>query len=83
MTDGFIPPHGGYQDLFSYQKAEIVYDGTVRFCERFLSKRDRTYDQMIQAGYCSNELECDWKRAHDSYYCGGHYSWEVIFQKTY
>jgi hypothetical protein len=40
-------------------------------------------DQMIQAGYCSNELECDWKRAHDSYYCGGHYSWEVIFQKTY
>lgn len=40
-------------------------------------------DQMIQAGYCANELECDWKRANDSYYCGGHYSWEVIFQKTY
>ena len=40
-------------------------------------------DQMIQAGYCSNELECDWKRQHDSYYCGGHYSWEVVFQKTY
>jgi len=40
-------------------------------------------DQMIQAGYCSNELECDWKRENDSYYCGGHYSWEVIFQKTY
>jgi hypothetical protein len=38
---------------------------------------------MIEAGYCSNELECDWKREHDSYYCGGHYSWEVIFQKTY
>ena len=40
-------------------------------------------EQMIQAGYCSNELECDWKRQYDSYYCGGHYSWEVIFQKTY
>jgi len=40
-------------------------------------------DQMIQAGYCANELECDWKRENDSYYCGGHYSWEVIFQKTY
>ncbi len=40
-------------------------------------------DQMIQAGYCANDLECDWKRANDSYYCGGHYSWEVIFQKTY
>jgi hypothetical protein len=38
---------------------------------------------MIEAGYCSNELECDWKRQHDSYYCGGHYSWEVVFQKTY
>lgn len=46
---GFIPPHGGYQELLSFRKARIVYDGTVRFCERFLNKRDRTYDQMIQA----------------------------------
>lgn len=37
---------------------------------------------MIEAGYCANELECDWKREHDSYYCGAHYSWEVVFQKT-
>ena len=49
MTEGFIPPHGGYQQLFSYRKAEIVYDATVYFCARFLDKRDRTYDQMIQA----------------------------------
>ena len=27
----------------------MVYDGTVKFCERFLQKRDRTYDQMVQA----------------------------------
>jgi len=47
--DGFIPPHGGYKDLLSYHKAEIVYDATVKFCERFLDKRDRTVDQMIQA----------------------------------
>ena len=47
--DTFIPPHGGYQKLLSYQKAQIVYDGTVRFCERLLQKRDRTYDQMVQA----------------------------------
>lgn len=40
-------------------------------------------EQMIAAGYCANDLECDWKRANDSYYCGGHYSWEVIFQKTH
>ena len=49
MTAGFIPPHGGYEDLLSFQKARIIYDGTVRFCERFIEKRDRTYDQMIQA----------------------------------
>lgn len=46
---GFIPPHGGYEDLLSFRKARIVYDGTVRFCERFLDKRDRTVDQMVQA----------------------------------
>jgi len=45
----FIPPHGGYRNLLAYQKAQIVYDATARFCERFLEKRDRTYDQMVQA----------------------------------
>jgi len=35
--------------LLSYRKAEIVYDATVYFCGRYLEKRDRTYDQMIQA----------------------------------
>ena len=49
MTERFIPPHGGYRKLRSYQKAEIVYDATVYFCDRFLNKRDRTYDQMVQA----------------------------------
>ena len=49
MTDGFIPPHGGYQDLLSYRKSLIVYDITVNFCKRFLDRRDRTVDQMVQA----------------------------------
>jgi restriction system protein len=44
-----IPPHGGYRDLQSYQMAEIVYDATVMFCDRFISKRSRTHDQMVQA----------------------------------
>jgi restriction system protein len=44
-----IPPHGGYQNLQSYKMAEIVYDATVRFCDRFISKRSRTHDQMVQA----------------------------------
>jgi four helix bundle suffix protein len=46
---GFIPPHGNYHDLLSYQKAEVVYDLTYRFCQRFLSRGDRTIDQMVQA----------------------------------
>lgn len=46
---GFIPPHGQYRKLLSYRKAEVVYDITVRFCGRFLERRDRTVDQMIQA----------------------------------
>lgn len=50
MTDGFIPPHGGYAQLRSYQNAEIVYDATVYFCNNFLDvNRDRTHGQMIQA----------------------------------
>jgi four helix bundle protein len=50
MADnGFIPAHGGYEDLKSFQKARIVYDGTVCFCRWFLDKRDRTVDQMVQA----------------------------------
>jgi len=46
---GFIPAHGGYRNLFSYQKAEIVYDGTVYFTKRFFNKFDRTVGQMVQA----------------------------------
>jgi four helix bundle suffix protein len=46
---GFLPPHGNYQELLSYQKAEVVFDITYRFCHRFLSKGDRTIDQMVQA----------------------------------
>jgi four helix bundle suffix protein len=49
MTGGFIPAHGGYKNLLSYQKAEIVYDATVYFCNRFVENRDRTHDQMVQA----------------------------------
>ena len=48
-TEGFIPPHGGYRNLFSYQKAEIIYDGTVYFTNRFFNKYDRTVGQMVQA----------------------------------
>lgn len=53
-TDGthgprIIPPHGGYHNLKSYQVAEIVFDATNAFCDRFVNPRSRTYDQMVQA----------------------------------
>lgn len=49
VSDTFIPPHGGYQDLLSFQKARIVYDATVYFCDRYIDRRSRTHDQMVQA----------------------------------
>jgi len=45
----FIPAHGNYEELLSYQKAEVVFDVTYHFCQRFLQKGDRTVDQMVQA----------------------------------
>lgn len=44
-----LPPRGDYTKLLSYQKAAVVYEITFHFCQRFLSKGDRTVDQMIQA----------------------------------
>ena len=44
-----IPRHGGYRNLKSFQLAQLCYDVTVRFCDRYISKRSRTHDQMVQA----------------------------------
>ena len=44
-----IVAHGGYEDLASYQMAEIAFDGTNYFCDRYISKRSRTHDQMVQS----------------------------------
>jgi four helix bundle suffix protein len=49
VSERLIPDHGGYRDLEAFKMAELVYDGTVRFCERFMDKRSRTFDQMVQA----------------------------------
>jgi four helix bundle suffix protein len=48
-SDGVLLPHGGYERLRSYKVAEAVYDATVVFCDRFIDKRSRTHDQMVQA----------------------------------
>lgn len=44
-----IPLHGGYRKLKSFQMAQLIYDVTVRFCNRYVEKRSRTHDQMVQA----------------------------------
>ena len=44
-----IPTHGGYRKLKSFRVAQLVYDVTVRFCDRYVNRRSRTHDQMVQA----------------------------------
>jgi len=48
-AEKLIPKHGGYRKLKSFQVARAVYDLTVRFCDRYVDKRSRTHDQMVQA----------------------------------
>lgn len=44
-----IPLHGGYRNLKTFRLAQLVYDVTVRFCDRYMDRRSRTRDQMVQA----------------------------------
>ncbi len=44
-----ISKHGGYRKLKSFQIAQLIYDVTTRFCDRYIEKRSRTHDQMVQA----------------------------------
>jgi four helix bundle suffix protein len=48
-SDRALVPRGNYEILLGFQKAEVVYDITFRFAHRFLTKGDRTIDQMVQA----------------------------------
>jgi four helix bundle suffix protein len=54
-SEGFIPPHGGYEKLLAYPKTQILYDATVRFFDRFIDKKSRTHDQMVQAARSGNK----------------------------
>ena len=51
MSHGFIPKHGGYRNLVVYRVAEIIYDFTFRFCNKYVKNQGRTYDQMVQAAH--------------------------------
>ena len=48
-SEGLLPPHGGYRKLRSFQCAQLAYDATALFRDRFVDKRSRTHDQMVQA----------------------------------
>jgi four helix bundle suffix protein len=48
-AEPLIPKHGGYRKLKSFQVAQLIYDITIRFCDRYIDKRSRTHDQMVQA----------------------------------
>ncbi|MFZ1976692.1 MAG: four helix bundle suffix domain-containing protein [Bacteroidota bacterium] len=56
-------PSGGYRKLRSFQTATIIYDGTVAFCERFVNKRSRTVDQMVQAARSGRQNIAEGSRA--------------------
>jgi four helix bundle suffix protein len=49
MPEGFIPKHGGYRKLKSFQVAQLAFDVTVRFVEKYIDRFSRTRDQMTQA----------------------------------
>lgn len=49
MKEELIQSHGGYKSLKSFQVARLIFDITVRFCDKFIGKRSRTHDQMVQA----------------------------------
>ena len=44
-----IPNRGNYKNLLSYQKSNVIFEMTYYFCHKYLSKGDRTIDQMVQA----------------------------------
>src|SRR5438128_7434833 len=58
-----LRPSGGYRTLRSYQVSTVVYDATVSFCDRFVDKRSRTHDQMVQAARSGGKNIAEGSRA--------------------
>ena len=54
---------GGYRELRSFQVATVIYDATVSFCDRFVDKRSRTRDQMVQAARSGRQNIAEGSRA--------------------
>lgn len=58
-----LRPSGGYRKLRSFQVTTILYDATVSFCARFLDRRSRTVDQMVQAARSGRQNIAEGSRA--------------------
>ncbi len=58
-----LRPSGGYRSLHSFQLTTVIYDATVAFCERFVDKRSRTHDQMVQAARSGRQNIAEGSRA--------------------
>jgi len=58
-----LRPSGGYRKLRSFQVATVIYDATVAFCGRFVDKRSRTNDQMVQAARSGRQNIAEGSRA--------------------
>lgn len=59
-----LRPSGGYRDLRSFQTTTVIYDATVSFCDRFMDKRSRTVDQMVQAARSGRQNIAEGSRAN-------------------
>ena len=61
--DALLFTHGGYRDLKSFQMSTLVYDLTVEFCDKFIDRRSRTHDQMVQAARSGRQNIAEGSRA--------------------
>jgi len=58
-----LRPSGGYRDTCSFQTATLIYDATVWFCEKFVDRRSRLVDQMVQAARSGRQNIAEGSRA--------------------
>lgn len=48
-STGFLRSNGSCRNMYFYRKSVVIYDLTFYFANKYLNKKDRTVDQMIQA----------------------------------
>ncbi len=57
-NEPLIPTHGGHRKLKGFQVAQLAYDVTVRFVDRYIDRFSRTRDQMVQAAFQNGSIAC-------------------------